>query len=86
MTVGWYGRILGPWFRHWTYSLLRFLLPARRKQGGQIAFVAGLVPWWISHWRLGASFFGMPLFRFAGGMLITLGVIGQRVLSRLIDI
>jgi protein-S-isoprenylcysteine O-methyltransferase Ste14 len=39
-------------------------------------FVAGLVPWWISHWRLGASFFGMPLFRFAGGMLITLGVIG----------
>jgi protein-S-isoprenylcysteine O-methyltransferase Ste14 len=39
-------------------------------------FVAGLVPWWISRWRLEAPFFGMPLFRFAGGMLITLGVIG----------
>ena len=39
-------------------------------------FVAGLVPWWISRWRLQAPFFEMPLFRFAGGMLITLGVIG----------
>ena len=38
-------------------------------------FVAGLVPWWISRWRLEAPFFGMPLFRFADGMLITLGVI-----------
>lgn len=27
-------------------------------------FVAGLVPWWISHWRLEAPFFGMPLFPF----------------------
>jgi len=39
-------------------------------------FVAGLVPWWISHWRLEAPFFGMPLFRLAGGMLITPGVVG----------
>jgi protein-S-isoprenylcysteine O-methyltransferase Ste14 len=39
-------------------------------------FVAGLVPWWISRWRLEAPFFGMPLFRFAGVMLLTLGVIG----------
>lgn len=39
-------------------------------------FVAGLVPWWISGWRPGAPFFGMPLSRFAGGMLIALGVIG----------
>jgi len=39
-------------------------------------FVAGLVPWWISRWRLEAPFFGMPLFRFVGGMLITLGTIG----------
>jgi protein-S-isoprenylcysteine O-methyltransferase Ste14 len=39
-------------------------------------FVAGLVPWWISRWRLEAPFFGIPLFRFVGGMLITLGVIG----------
>jgi protein-S-isoprenylcysteine O-methyltransferase Ste14 len=39
-------------------------------------FVAGLAPWWISRWRLEAPLFGMPLFRFAGGMLIALGVIG----------
>jgi protein-S-isoprenylcysteine O-methyltransferase Ste14 len=39
-------------------------------------FVAGLVPRWISRWRLEAPFFGMPLFRFAGGILVTLGVIG----------
>jgi protein-S-isoprenylcysteine O-methyltransferase Ste14 len=38
--------------------------------------VAGLVPWWISRWRLEAPFFGMPLFRYAGGILVTLGVIG----------
>lgn len=39
-------------------------------------FVAGLVPWWISSWRLEAPFLGMPLFRLAGGMLIMLGGIG----------
>jgi protein-S-isoprenylcysteine O-methyltransferase Ste14 len=39
-------------------------------------FVAGLAPWWISHWRLEAPFFGLPLMRFAGGILITLGAIG----------
>lgn len=39
-------------------------------------FVAGWVPWWVSRWRPEAPFFGMPLFRSAGGMLITLGVIG----------
>jgi protein-S-isoprenylcysteine O-methyltransferase Ste14 len=35
-------------------------------------FVAGLVPFWISRWRLGAPFFGMLLFRFAGAVLIAL--------------
>lgn len=39
-------------------------------------FVAGLVPCWISHWRLEAPFFGMPLFRLAGGALILMGVAG----------
>lgn len=39
-------------------------------------FVAGLVPWWISRWRIETPFFGMPLFRGAGGVLITLGAIG----------
>ena len=39
-------------------------------------FVAGLVPRWISRWRLEAPFFGMPLFRLAGGVLIALGAAG----------
>ena len=39
-------------------------------------FVAGLVPWWISHWRMEAPFFGWPMFRIAGGILIGLGLIG----------
>ena len=39
-------------------------------------FVAGFVPWWISRWRLESPFFGIPLFRLAGGILIMLGVIG----------
>ncbi len=39
-------------------------------------FVACLAPWWISHWRVEAPFFGIPLFRFVGGILITLGGIG----------
>lgn len=39
-------------------------------------FVAGLVPWWISHWRIEAPFPGMPPFRFAGGILVALGVAG----------
>jgi protein-S-isoprenylcysteine O-methyltransferase Ste14 len=39
-------------------------------------FVAGLAPWWISRWRVEAPFFGIPLFRFVGGMLVALGVTG----------
>lgn len=39
-------------------------------------FVAGLVLWWISHWRLENPFLGMPLFRLGGSMQIALGVIG----------
>jgi protein-S-isoprenylcysteine O-methyltransferase Ste14 len=43
-------------------------------------FVAGLAPWWISQWRFENFFPSMPLFlvvfRFAGGILITLGLIG----------
>ena len=39
-------------------------------------FVAGLVPWWISHWHLRPPFFGLSLFRFAGGLLIAVGAIG----------
>jgi protein-S-isoprenylcysteine O-methyltransferase Ste14 len=39
-------------------------------------FVAGLVPWWISRWRLESPFFGMAPLRLAGGILVILGVIG----------
>jgi len=39
-------------------------------------FVAGLVPCWISHWRLQSGFLGSWPFRFAGGILITLGTAG----------
>lgn len=39
-------------------------------------FVAGLAPFWISGWRLEAPFFGMPIFRVAGGALLALGIAG----------
>lgn len=37
-------------------------------------FVAGLVPRWISHWRIESPFPAMPLFSLVGGVLIGLGV------------
>jgi len=36
--------------------------------------VAGLVPWWISRWRLQPPLFGLSLFRFLGGLLIAAGL------------
>jgi protein-S-isoprenylcysteine O-methyltransferase Ste14 len=39
-------------------------------------FVAGLAPWWISGWRVQAPFFGLPVFRFIGGLLVPLGISG----------
>ena len=39
-------------------------------------FIAGLAPCWISRWRVEAPFFGMALFRYVGGWLIALGVMG----------
>ena len=39
-------------------------------------FVAGLIPWWISRWRVNPPFFGALIFRYAGAALLTLGVIG----------
>lgn len=39
-------------------------------------FVAVLVPWWLSQWRLETHLPGMSLFRFAGAFLIVLGGIG----------
>jgi protein-S-isoprenylcysteine O-methyltransferase Ste14 len=39
-------------------------------------FVAGLAPWWVSHWRLQAPFLGLPPLRFAGSLLIAVGAAG----------
>jgi protein-S-isoprenylcysteine O-methyltransferase Ste14 len=39
-------------------------------------FVAGLVPWWISHWRFEAALLGFPPLRLAGSILIALGAVG----------
>jgi len=39
-------------------------------------FVAVLVPRWISNWRMEAPFFGVRLFRIAGGLLIALAALG----------
>ena len=36
-------------------------------------FVAGVVPWWISRWRLEQPVLGLSLL---GGILIAVGVIG----------
>jgi hypothetical protein len=39
-------------------------------------FVAGLVPWWISHWCVETALLGLTLLRFAGGVLLAFGAIG----------
>ena len=39
-------------------------------------FVAGMVPWWISHWRVEAALLGLPALRFLGGVLLALGAVG----------
>ncbi|HTS25228.1 MAG TPA: isoprenylcysteine carboxylmethyltransferase family protein [Bryobacteraceae bacterium] len=36
-------------------------------------FVAGLVPWWISHWHAQAAFFGLTPLRWLGALLIAAG-------------
>ena len=38
--------------------------------------VAGVVPWWISHWGFRLSFLGVELTRFVGSALILAGVSG----------
>jgi len=39
-------------------------------------FVAGLAPWWITHWQVEAPFFGLSLFRWIGALFLALGAIG----------
>jgi protein-S-isoprenylcysteine O-methyltransferase Ste14 len=36
--------------------------------------VAGLVPWWISHWRMQAPLLGFSAFRLVGALLIAAGI------------
>ena len=38
--------------------------------------VAGVIPWWISHWRVETALLGLPVLRVAGGVLLALGVMG----------
>jgi len=38
--------------------------------------LAGLVPWWVTHWEFRPAFFGVDLTRILGGMLIIAGVPG----------
>lgn len=39
-------------------------------------FIAGLVPWWISHWQIRPAFFGLLPIRIAGGVLLGTGLLG----------
>jgi protein-S-isoprenylcysteine O-methyltransferase Ste14 len=36
--------------------------------------IAGLVPWWMSHWQFQPPLFGFPILRVAGVLLIIAGV------------
>jgi protein-S-isoprenylcysteine O-methyltransferase Ste14 len=36
--------------------------------------VAGVVPWWLSHWHMQPPLLGIPAFRIAGVLLIIAGV------------
>jgi protein-S-isoprenylcysteine O-methyltransferase Ste14 len=35
---------------------------------------AGFVPWWLTHWNIGAALFGFPAIRILGAILIALGI------------
>lgn len=37
-------------------------------------FLAGIVPWWLSHWQFRPPFFGVSAFRILGAFLILTGV------------
>ena len=39
-------------------------------------FVAGVVPWWISQWKVESPFLGWPFLRYLGIALIALGATG----------
>jgi protein-S-isoprenylcysteine O-methyltransferase Ste14 len=38
--------------------------------------VAGLIPWWLSHWELRPAFLGLELTRACGAVLIVAGIPG----------
>jgi protein-S-isoprenylcysteine O-methyltransferase Ste14 len=37
--------------------------------------IAGLVPWWMSRWRVHPPFLGVTFFRVVGGLLISIGLV-----------
>lgn len=39
-------------------------------------FVAGFVPWWISHWQRKSALFGLPFDDIVGSVLIAVGALG----------
>ncbi|MFN7992574.1 MAG: isoprenylcysteine carboxylmethyltransferase family protein [Bryobacteraceae bacterium] len=39
-------------------------------------FIAGWVPWWISHWRFSSAAWAIPGVRVTGSVLIALGAVG----------
>jgi protein-S-isoprenylcysteine O-methyltransferase Ste14 len=39
-------------------------------------FIAALVPWWLTHWRIGPPLFGWTFLRVVGGLLTAAGVLG----------
>src|SRR5215475_13870170 len=38
--------------------------------------LAGVIPWWVTHWEFRPAFFGVDPTRILGGMLIIAGVPG----------
>ena len=38
--------------------------------------LAGMVPWWITHWQVKPALLGLSVLRFAGGALVALGIPG----------
>src|ERR1700733_14915856 len=50
---------------------------------GSVAFlivapgcVAGVVPWWLSHWAIQPPFFGLTILRWLGGAWLAVAAIG----------
>jgi len=38
--------------------------------------LAGMVPWWITHWHVEPALLGLPALRFLGGVALAFGAVG----------